>query len=560
MEKQERKSLLDTCVKHLNYERQDLATYDGRQRRDRQPLFAPVSFSRYTRTEALGRPLIPHLWYEGELACLFGEPNVGKTTLARQIMLEITENTQHSVIYFDLENNRHHVANAYSSDNRWIYKEYCDRGYFYTINDFCPAERYTPKNIMDEIEEKLANAEATVIIIDDISHICSIKSDERSKRVMQTLKQWTIRFKVSILVIAHSRYRQPDSLVSIRQLGTNPEFAYVFDSIFAIERTNFYRSKRVSHYIKQVKSRMEPITYTDTNVLPLSMRMIDTLWLGFRVVENETRNEHEYLRAADPFLTEEQIADAVVQHAALYHSVRYTANALHIPKSRVQRIIDRNRDRILAKIREQAAARLTEADPEPMEHISVEVLECHPDPSTRSYYFSRDEDSQSFDAPKLAPVRILTVDRDPLPPVQAPEDHSRDDFWQPILVPDLLARDEAERAGDLETAAALTARIQSLITQHSPTTTVPPDNATTVPPTDANDNIATCRGDACVARVPAPAADNAPTVPPDNATTVPHAPCRGDACVARVPAHESSDYSEFPTATRRHRRRNGGHF
>ncbi|MBR1934635.1 MAG: hypothetical protein IJ835_01125 [Muribaculaceae bacterium] len=43
MEKQEKKSLLDTCVKHLNYEREDLATYDGRQRRDRATPRPPPS-------------------------------------------------------------------------------------------------------------------------------------------------------------------------------------------------------------------------------------------------------------------------------------------------------------------------------------------------------------------------------------------------------------------------------------------------------------------------------------------------------------------------------------
>ena len=44
----ERKSLLDTCVKHLNYEREDLATYDGRQRRDRATPRPPPSHHRPT--------------------------------------------------------------------------------------------------------------------------------------------------------------------------------------------------------------------------------------------------------------------------------------------------------------------------------------------------------------------------------------------------------------------------------------------------------------------------------------------------------------------------------
>ena len=43
------------------------------------------------------------LWARGEMACLFGEPCVGKSILAMQIANEL-KNKQLSVIYFDLEN------------------------------------------------------------------------------------------------------------------------------------------------------------------------------------------------------------------------------------------------------------------------------------------------------------------------------------------------------------------------------------------------------------------------------------------------------------------------
>ena len=397
--------LLDDEAKRR--ENDDENNYKRRPRREHRHIFTIADMQGAACQVDAGRDLIPHIWREGELACLFGAPNVGKTVLARQFMLEIAENTTHEVAYFDLENNNDQFAFGYSRlKGLDTYKTYPTNATIYRIDSYSDDRDYTTEEILRQMEGWIISRRHTVVIIDDISHICSTGNSEKAVRAMRTLKRWTLKYRIAILVIAHSHYRQPDSLISLRQLGTNPEYAYTFDSIFAIERTNFYRSKRVSHYIKQLKNRLRPVTYDENNVLPLSLRRIDNIWIGFRVIE-DTGNEHEYLRAADPFVNDEQVNDMVIEHASKYHSVRYIAQTLHISKSRVQRIIDRNRKAIMEKIQQKPYALNTDYLPEPQ--ISRDP-DKPAEPSTRSFFYSN-EDPYDWNNPgiTLAPVQILTT-------------------------------------------------------------------------------------------------------------------------------------------------------
>lgn len=54
------------------------------------------------------------LWNEGEIACLFGDPNIGKSLLANQIANEAAA-MGHQVLYVDFENPDIHFHSRYTS-------------------------------------------------------------------------------------------------------------------------------------------------------------------------------------------------------------------------------------------------------------------------------------------------------------------------------------------------------------------------------------------------------------------------------------------------------------
>ena len=55
------------------------------------------------------------LWYQGEMACLFGEPNVGKTILAMQIANVLSKRGL-KTFYYDFENAAHQFKARYKTD------------------------------------------------------------------------------------------------------------------------------------------------------------------------------------------------------------------------------------------------------------------------------------------------------------------------------------------------------------------------------------------------------------------------------------------------------------
>ena len=59
------------------------------------------------------KPLYGALWFEGEMACMFGDTNIGKSAFAYQIACYVAEQTNLRVGYFDFENMQHHYIGRY---------------------------------------------------------------------------------------------------------------------------------------------------------------------------------------------------------------------------------------------------------------------------------------------------------------------------------------------------------------------------------------------------------------------------------------------------------------
>ena len=178
------------------------------------------------------------LWYQGEMACLFGEPNVGKTIIAMQIANELN-NRGLKTIYFDFENAAHQFIPRYNTDKIDIESEeadFCVK----QLNPFCVTAPLDSKSILDYIKKEFVNARAPVIIIDDITHLTGSGDHADICHVLNTLRSWTQHYFVTILVLAHSWRRSPASLTTIDSLAGSFEYAYAFDSIFSLSRANHY--------------------------------------------------------------------------------------------------------------------------------------------------------------------------------------------------------------------------------------------------------------------------------------------------------------------------------
>ena len=176
------------------------------------------------------------LWYQGEMACLFGEPNVGKTILAMQIANELNKRGL-KTLYFDFENAAHQFKSRYKTDKF----DYCSGDADFIVKLLNPNNSTAPldsRSILDYIKKDFLTERAPVIIIDDITHLIGSGDQADVRFVLNTLRSWTQLFLVSILVLAHSRRRKPSSLTTIESLAGSFEYSYAFDSIFSLTHSN----------------------------------------------------------------------------------------------------------------------------------------------------------------------------------------------------------------------------------------------------------------------------------------------------------------------------------
>ena len=109
------------------------------------------------------------LWYQGEMACLFGEPNVGKTILAMQIANELNKRGL-KTLYFDFENAAHQFKSRYKTD-KFNYSTGDGEFIVKPLNPNYSTAPLDSRSILDYIKKDFVTERAPVIIIDDITHL-----------------------------------------------------------------------------------------------------------------------------------------------------------------------------------------------------------------------------------------------------------------------------------------------------------------------------------------------------------------------------------------------------
>ena len=315
------------------------------------------------------------LWYQGEMACLFGEPNVGKTILAMQIANVLSKRGL-KTFYYDFENAAHQFKARYktdksdhnSSDGNYIVKP---------LNPNYSNAKLDSRSVLEYIKKDFTTERAPVIIIDDITHLIGSGDQADVRYVLNTLRSWTQHFLVSILVLAHSKRRKPSSLTTIDTLAGSFEYSYAFDSIFSLTRANQYNAEHnnITHYIKHHKNRMGPVIYHDLNVITVKFgRDENNGFLQFNDFYTGG-NERQLLRDYG-YSTNEQINKAILQYKKLSFSTREIANIVGCSQSHVSRTIRKYHD-ILDKNNGSTDALLEESN-----NDTSQELDCKLTPTT----------------------------------------------------------------------------------------------------------------------------------------------------------------------------------
>ena len=253
-----RLKVLDPTGKHEvapnNYPR-NIFTFDSQ---------SPMT-DRITNANSLWR----NIWFENECMCLFGDPGVGKSSLAYQIAEQVADEGR-EVVYFDFDNIDHqYCAKGKRGINRGLVRNL-------TIDPDTPfADAVNYRIVLKSIESSFLQAGADIIVIDDISFLCPMRDCERTRRVLQQFRYWMQKYFVSILVIAHAR-KHPEGLpLTLDHLTGSRQLAYAFDSIITLNKVISPQHTTTStHYVKQLKARNSRILAHQNAVIAMRWELL----------------------------------------------------------------------------------------------------------------------------------------------------------------------------------------------------------------------------------------------------------------------------------------------
>lgn len=260
-----------------------------------------------SNTEAANTPnpvaLIPNLWNEGELACLFAKTNLGKSIYAVQISAEIAKTR--NVLYFDCEISDKQFQLRYTNPETGEIHQFPDSLFRATISTNAPFSENYLDMLLDEIRLAAINTESRVIIIDNLSYVCmrTEKADEAGM-FMAKLKQLQSVFKFSILVVAHSPKISGNVPVELNHLAGSSRLSYFFDDIFAIGKSTLGKGHC---YIKQLKYRAGEFTYTEENVKLLEL----VKQKDGNLIFEDRGSGHEQSQISSSYVDQEKIATVI---------------------------------------------------------------------------------------------------------------------------------------------------------------------------------------------------------------------------------------------------------
>jgi hypothetical protein len=291
--------------------------------------------------------LFDSFWHEGELCILFADTNVGKSVLAVQIGDSISRGepidnfkmtaVKTSVLYFDFELTTKQFEVRYKGDNYGNY--YFDAKFCRAVlnPDATSARKFGSyaEYINNALENTIITTKAKILIIDNITCLhTGTESASSALKLMQNLQRIKNKYKLSILVLAHTPKRNPARPISRNDLQGSKMLINFCDSAFAIGES---QSVPGTQYIKQIKQRSSAEAYGEDKIcLCRIIKPFHFLYFEFTGYGHETDHLLHY--------TEQQRKKAEARVAQLHtqgKSLRQIAGEINLSHTTIARIIKR---------------------------------------------------------------------------------------------------------------------------------------------------------------------------------------------------------------------------
>lgn len=284
-----------------------------------------------------------NLWFKGEICVLFSDSNIGKSTLANDIMFGILqsgwdfleENSDScsvkeplNVCYYDFEiSDLQYMAKYRNMPNvnfSRITMDYSDANFSFDANDVVG-------NIKTMIRDDCHN----IIIVDNLSAIegMVVGGFNKIRKFMYQLKRIiALTGNTSILLLAHTIKRNQTKPITQNNLLGSKAIINFCDSAFALGAS--FKGEDV-RYIKQIKSR-QAMKYEEVAEIYLDSTPYPHFAFG------EWNSEEEHLKKntiQSKSRIDGKIGGEIMLQFNLGKSAREIASITGIPKSTVHRYI-----------------------------------------------------------------------------------------------------------------------------------------------------------------------------------------------------------------------------
>lgn len=273
------------------------------------------------------------LWYEGEVCCLFSDSNLGKSVYAVQIAEHIAQTRK--VLYFDFELTEKQFQERYTDEYNQTHTFPPDLYRVEINHEEIDPTRYD-EALLDGIEQAALNKDVKVLIIDNLTYLCSCsEKGEIAGLFMTKLSSLKHKHGFSILVLAHTPKRFLSNPITQNDLAGSKKLYNFFDSCFALGQSVKGENYR---YIIQLKVRYGALTFGKNNVIICTVEK-EGDFLHF--VERGCSTEREHLR--DKFEERKEFARKVKSLAKEGLSERQIASQLKSNKSTVHHALQNNK-------------------------------------------------------------------------------------------------------------------------------------------------------------------------------------------------------------------------
>ncbi|WP_295673590.1 AAA family ATPase [uncultured Mucilaginibacter sp.] len=308
--------------------------------------FKPADLWLKEESKPAARQLLGTLWYEHELCILFADTNLGKSVLAVQIGDHLAKQTAMEpfgselnealkVLYLDFELSATQFKARYN-DSRW--------GPHHFGGNFIRAE-FNPGGddpllynkyedyVKERIEFILACTKAQVLIIDNITYMGNpLVHGGSALQLIKTLKAIKTKYKLSVLVLAHTPKRNACKPITVNDLQGSKMLINFADSAFALGQSH---SQPQLRYLKQIKQRNAAAQYDAAHVCLFSMvKTQNFLGMQFQGFDHEQFHLQKAGAAISP-----EVKQRIPGLAGQGLSVRQIADHLRIGSSTVQRVL-----------------------------------------------------------------------------------------------------------------------------------------------------------------------------------------------------------------------------